>query len=268
MTGTAKRNRDERLDTLSTAFERFREGVRAVEPGAWALSLSDLTKLGYLHLALDIADAIADAGLPPNAHVLDWGAGPAFLTFLLQELGLRVDYYDFAEANPGYAYALSLLRGEKRFVEDPVRIPFADESFDAVISFGVLEHVPDPAGSVAEVMRMLKPGGLFLVYHFPNRYSWTENLAGALGRVHHDHTENRRGLRDLLAVPGTDVREMSYRYIIPRNLVDMPRVRGFVSRHARGIYALDAALTRVPLLNLLSTTHNVVVRKLAVGGRS
>ena len=39
-------------------------------------------------------------------------------------------------------------------------IPYADESFDVVISYDVLEHVADPRTSVAEICRVLRPGGL------------------------------------------------------------------------------------------------------------
>jgi ubiquinone/menaquinone biosynthesis C-methylase UbiE len=42
-------------------------------------------------------------------------------------------------------------------------LPFADGTFDAVVSFGVLHHTPDTAGAVAEVRRVLKPGGLAIV---------------------------------------------------------------------------------------------------------
>jgi len=58
------------------------------------------------------------------------------------------------------------------------RLPFADESFDAVLSFSVLEHVRDPFECAAEIRRVLKPGGLIHVsvpqlapYHgFPSHF--------------------------------------------------------------------------------------------------
>jgi SAM-dependent methyltransferase len=46
-------------------------------------------------------------------------------------------------------------------------LDFADHSFDAVYSFGVLHHTPDLARSVAEVHRVLRPGGTayVMLYH-------------------------------------------------------------------------------------------------------
>ncbi|HRE02413.1 MAG TPA: class I SAM-dependent methyltransferase [Ilumatobacteraceae bacterium] len=58
------------------------------------------------------------------------------------------------------------------------RLPFADASFDAVVSFAVLEHVRDPFACAAEMLRVLRPGGTlyaqvpFLqpVHGYPNHY--------------------------------------------------------------------------------------------------
>lgn len=47
-------------------------------------------------------------------------------------------------------------------------LPFPDHSFDCVISFQVIEHIPEDCKFVAEVARVLKPGGRFIV-STPNR---------------------------------------------------------------------------------------------------
>lgn len=50
---------------------------------------------------------------------------------------------------------------------DATRLPFPDGYFDCVYSFGVIHHIPDVDAVLAEVARVLKPGGVFqvAVYH-------------------------------------------------------------------------------------------------------
>jgi SAM-dependent methyltransferase len=56
-------------------------------------------------------------------------------------------------------------------------LPFADGSFDVVVSFQVLEHVADPVRCLAEAVRVLRPGGR-LFMDMPNHFSWTEGHYG------------------------------------------------------------------------------------------
>lgn len=50
---------------------------------------------------------------------------------------------------------------EKR-LGDVCQIPYADEFFDMVLAFDVLEHVENDAAAVKEIIRVLKPGGAFV----------------------------------------------------------------------------------------------------------
>ena len=52
-------------------------------------------------------------------------------------------------------------------VADAEALPFADDSFDLVYSWGVLHHSPDTPQAVREVLRVLRPGGIakIMVYH-------------------------------------------------------------------------------------------------------
>jgi len=58
-------------------------------------------------------------------------------------------------------------------------LPFPDNSLDFAYSLGVLHHVPDTAGALREIARVLKPGAPFLVYlyyAFDNRPFWFRRL--------------------------------------------------------------------------------------------
>ncbi|MBI1322224.1 methyltransferase domain-containing protein [bacterium] len=47
-------------------------------------------------------------------------------------------------------------------------LPFADASFSVVVADSLLEHVADPAAALAEMLRVLRPGGSIVLW-FPNR---------------------------------------------------------------------------------------------------
>jgi 2-polyprenyl-6-hydroxyphenyl methylase/3-demethylubiquinone-9 3-methyltransferase len=60
------------------------------------------------------------------------------------------------------ALAVAADHGVEGVQADVAALPFADDSFDVVVAGEILEHVTDLAGTVAEALRVLKPGGLFI----------------------------------------------------------------------------------------------------------
>ncbi|MGB4593280.1 MAG: methyltransferase domain-containing protein [Coriobacteriia bacterium] len=260
----------QRLDTLDSAdraalhdsFMELRAAARAVEPDAWWLQLTELTTLGYESILDEIASRVRQTPAGADAHILDWGGGPGFLSYLLEALGLSTTYYDLKYDYPSFEYVLSAISAEKHFVgDDPVTLPFPDASFDAVISCGVLEHVPDAGGSLREICRVLKPGGLFFVYHFPNKWSWTEALSRLLKRPHHDVLWTQKQLLGEVRDAGMEIERFDYRYMVPRNLVGFERASAFVSRHAPAIYRADRVASRVPGLRTTANALNCVAVK-------
>ena len=60
---------------------------------------------------------------------------------------------------------------ESYLIDADARTPLPDASADIVFSYAVLEHVADPAAFVAEVRRILKPGGWFCAWT-PNKWGY------------------------------------------------------------------------------------------------
>lgn len=52
---------------------------------------------------------------------------------------------------------------------DIMRLPFGDRTFDAVVSCETLEHTPDPVAAIAELHRVMRPGGV-LYLTMPNYF--------------------------------------------------------------------------------------------------
>lgn len=110
------------------------------------------------------------AGYASDRTVLDCGAGegygPAFLSSTA-ECVVGLDYAAEAVQYAGRKYGRD--RPNLRFVQgDASRLPFADDSFDVVCCFQVLEHLDDGPGFLFESRRVLKPGGR-LILTTPNR---------------------------------------------------------------------------------------------------
>ncbi len=122
-------------------------------------------------------------GLKRGAWVLDLGCGEGRHVHGLHVLGginvvgLDRDGPSLVKAREGLAM-LPAATATTGFVEgDAYRTPYADATFDAVICSEVLEHLEDYHAALAEIARVLKPGGVF-VATVPR--AWPERICWAL----------------------------------------------------------------------------------------
>ncbi len=66
---------------------------------------------------------------------------------------------------------------------DAERVPYADDSFDLVVARGALHHVPEPSAMLAEIRRVLSPGGTALVLAEPTA-SGEKQVAAVVGTAY------------------------------------------------------------------------------------
>jgi SAM-dependent methyltransferase len=163
-------------EALSGARAKHRRAARAnvferlyPEYGAGGFSRCDLWVPFFIRV---------NALLRPDMTVVDYGAGRGF----------------WAEEHQGFLRELMLLQGKVRKVigidvdpavlANPVvderlifqpngRLPLADASVDLIVAKSVLEHIERPEAAVAEIARVLRPGGWFC--------AWTPNRWGYIG---------------------------------------------------------------------------------------
>ena len=102
-------------------------------------------------------------------RVLDVGCGNGYVLSKYASEGADVTGIDITPTAVNICrerFALLGLRGDFQ-VADAQRLPFSSDTFDCVCSMGVLHHVPDTEKAVAEIWRVLKPGGrlIIMMYH-------------------------------------------------------------------------------------------------------
>lgn len=66
-------------------------------------------------------------------------------------------------------------------VADAERLPYEDGEFELVVGHAILHHIPEPSTALAEIHRVLRPGGAVLILGEPSRLG--DRMARAAGRV-------------------------------------------------------------------------------------
>ena len=133
----------------------------------------------YRRAALRIAGA-----LEPGGDVLDLATGPGFLAIELAKLRSRL-----GGLGPARITGVDISRSFVRIAEENARkadmtvrfelgnaqaLPFADESFDAVVCRAAFKNFADPTAALNEMERVLKPGGFGLVMDLNRETSVTD----------------------------------------------------------------------------------------------
>jgi SAM-dependent methyltransferase len=159
--------------------------------------------------------------LRPGSRVLDLGCGdgrhtrgirllPGIATIALdigeKEVATAADSLRAMEGPDAFPVAASLAAGPWLVLRgDGYRLPFADASFDCVIVSEVLEHLHEDDRALAEVSRVLRPGGRLAVTvprWWPERVCWALSAKYPNSEGGHVRIYRRRALTAKLAAHG------------------------------------------------------------------
>ncbi|MCP4326649.1 MAG: 3-demethylubiquinone-9 3-O-methyltransferase [Alteromonadales bacterium] len=99
-----------------------------------------------------------------DVKVLDVGCGGGFTSEFMAKKGALVSGIDISEVsiNTATEHAKESNLDIDYRSGTAVNLPYDNDSFDAIVCVDVLEHIDDITKAIAEIKRVLKPGGTFL----------------------------------------------------------------------------------------------------------
>ena len=134
------------------------------------------TRKGALVDALETECAFSLFQPTAGMRVLDAGCGTGNFSLKMAALGATVEGVDLSEPMIGYAKEkaqASSYADQLHFqVGDLYDLPFADESFDAVLSMAAFEFIHEDRRALEEFMRVVKPGGRVLIGTITGNSDW------------------------------------------------------------------------------------------------
>ncbi|NWJ30238.1 methyltransferase domain-containing protein [Marine Group I thaumarchaeote] len=140
----------------------------------------------------NLAKYLVDRFHLENSKILDVGCGRCEVLDAFNKLGLDISGVDASERIRGFApkeiSKLEILDFSKE------NLPFNDDEFDVIFTKSVIEHVSDPTHLMKEILRILKPKGIFISL----TPEWASQMKTFYDDPTHVHPYQLKGLKDLL----------------------------------------------------------------------
>ena len=211
---------------LDSFYEREGENIPDVD------SMSPIQRDGEVRRTLTL---LRMARLRPGERVLDVGCGSGYLLGEVSRHTADLSGVDIAESRIGKAKSRLAALGATADLRQGTAetLPFDDASFDVVFCSEVLEHLPEPGAGLAEIRRVLKPGGrTILSVPYREKVVWVQCMhCGALTSATsgHLHSFDRAKFLDLVTSAGFTAEECRGTY--PR----VNRKKGLVGKALRAL---------------------------------
>lgn len=133
----------------------------------WNNAYYDEDNERFYTLAFDYLKKVLGKPEPGRDKLLDAGCGSGIHSIRMARQGFLVTGVDFSESTLKIAQE----NIQKKHFQDSVviqqgdltQIEFKDESFDCILCWGVLMHVPDIEAALNELSRVLKKGGILII---------------------------------------------------------------------------------------------------------
>jgi SAM-dependent methyltransferase len=135
-----------------------------------------LLTVDYDRLRLAAGERLLDLGCGAGRHAFEAMRRGAHVVAIDSDAAEVKDVAAMVAGMEAEDQATQTNKGEgEAIVGDAVGLPFADGAFDRVIAAEVLEHIPPDRGAIAELTRVLRPGGTMAVTvprWLPERVCW------------------------------------------------------------------------------------------------
>ncbi|MBL8514749.1 MAG: class I SAM-dependent methyltransferase, partial [Betaproteobacteria bacterium] len=187
-------------------------------------------------------------------RVLDVACGEGYGSALMARSASSVTGVDIAPAAIAHARNAYAARGNVDFVEAScAKLPFDSASFDCVVSFETLEHIAEQAEFMAEVRRVLKRDGVFIV-STPNKIEYSDKR----GYANEFHVKElyRHEFDALLAAQFAHRRWLSQRNAFVSVILDETATASGEALAASKMNPEDAAVTMPPLYYIVAAGND------------
>ena len=202
---------------------------------------ADLTHRAYEILFRKFIAKLANRG----GSVLDIGSGSGWTSSVRHE---RLYHVDLSPAN------LARLKSDGAFPvgADAGRLPFKSDSMDVAIASEILEHLNDPKSAAAEILRVVKPGGIAIVstpYKERLRYTLCIHCNQLTPLNAHLHSFDRKSLTRLFDGKVLKV------YVFGSKIFTLFRLTRLFARLPLWLWRM----INYPFLKILDKAHHIVI---------